>query len=138
MTRRSTTGSKTSKLRARKRSQARGLKTAPSDRRVAPESIRRKRLSFSDLQEQSDRYFDELKEAREQQAATAEILKVINSSQGNLASVFDAILENAMRLCDARIGGLFVPDGELARYVAMRNPARAVCRTSYPSTSADQ
>jgi signal transduction histidine kinase len=120
MTRRSRT--KTSKLRACKPSQARGLKTAPNKRGVAPEIIRRKRLSFSDLQEQSDRYFDEVKEAREQQAATAEILKVINSSQGNLASVFDAILEKAMRLCDARIGGLFVPDGELARYVAMRNP----------------
>jgi signal transduction histidine kinase len=122
MTRRSKTGSKTSKLRARKPPQARGLKTASTKRRVAPETKRRKRLSFSDLQEQSDRYFDELKEAREQQAATAEILKVINSSQGNLVSVFDAILEKAMRLCDARIGGLFLPDGELARYVAMRNP----------------
>jgi len=120
MTRHSRT--KTSKLGARKPSQARGLKTAPKKPGVAPEIMRRKRLSFSDLQEQSDRYFDEVKEAREQQVATAEILKVINSSQGNLASVFDAILEKAMRLCDAKIGGLFVPDGELARYVAMRNP----------------
>ncbi len=122
MTRRSKTESKTSKLRARKPPQARGLNTASTKRRVARETKRRKRLLFSDLQEQSDRYFDELKEAQEQQAATAEILKVINSSQGNLASVFDAILEKAMRLCDASIGGLFLPDGELARYVAMRNP----------------
>jgi GAF domain-containing protein/signal transduction histidine kinase len=63
----------------------------------------------------------ELAEARAQQAATAEILQIINRSSGDPKPVFDAILERAMRLCDAGFGGLLVPDGEFIRYIAFRN-----------------
>src|SRR5262245_46253086 len=64
----------------------------------------------------------ELAEAREQQTATSEILRVISSSSGDLKPVFETMLENATRLSEAKFGFLFLREGDAFRAVAMHGP----------------
>jgi two-component system, NtrC family, sensor kinase len=76
----------------------------------------------------------ELSESLEQQTATSEVLRVISSSPGELQPVFEAMLANAARICEAAFGTLFLRDADDFRVVAMHNapPAYAEARKRDP------
>ena len=58
-------------------------------------------------------------ESLQQQTATSEVLQVISSSPGELEPVFNAMLENAARICEASYGALWLRDGDGFRYAAL-------------------
>jgi class 3 adenylate cyclase len=99
-------------------------------RSVQPVKARRKtearnaqipQVSTPDLQEQVAALTRELKESLEQQTATSEVLKVISSSPSELKPVFEAILENATRICEAKFGNLFLYADNSFRIAAQKN-----------------
>jgi two-component system, NtrC family, sensor kinase len=100
-------------------------KAATPKRRSAPNSMRSRKSTSSPLRGEITRLSRELNEALEQQTATSEVLKVISGAAGDLTPVFEVILENATRLCDAEFGVLHSFNGSLLTPVASRQVPQA-------------
>src|SRR5256886_3364339 len=73
--------------------------------------------SYAGLEKKVEQRTHELSESLEQQTATSEVLRVISSSPGDLKPVFETMLANAIRLCEAKFGSLFLREGDAFRNV---------------------
>ena len=105
----------------RRKAKTRPGKMTKPKRNDAPTAAHPASSTLADLQEQVSALTRELAAAREQQTATAEVLQVISSSPGVLRPVFGSLLENAVRICEATFGNLFIYENNSFRVVAMQN-----------------
>jgi len=67
---------------------------------------------------ENTRLLNELRQSLEQQTATSEVLRVISSSPGDLEPVFEAMLQNSVRICEAGFGQMFLCEGDNVHLVA--------------------
>ena len=115
-------------------SKARRRKTPEPKRRNAPKAVPRSNSPPTQEETEVARLTRELNEALEQQAATSEVLGVINSASGELERVFQSMLQNATRICDATFGNIYRWDGQTLQLVGTHNtpPAFAEARKRHP------
>src|SRR5262245_16248555 len=106
----------------RRRSRA-SSKLAKARRRKA--MPKRRNATTVRAESESARLRRERDEALEREKATAEVLRVISSSAGQLEPIFQTMLENAVRICGANFGVLFLREGDALRRMAMHNPPPA-------------
>ena len=96
-------------------------KTPEPKPRNAPKAVPRSKSSPSSKDTAVARLTHELRETTEQHSATSEILRVISSAPSDLQPVFQAMLKNAVRLCDAKFGNIYRWDGDALHLVATQN-----------------
>ena len=96
-------------------------KTPEPKRRNAPKAVARFNSSSTAEETEVTRLTRELDEALERQAATSEVLQVISGSPGDLQPVFAAMLENAVRICDAKFGEIYRWENDALAIVATHN-----------------
>src|SRR5262249_9032994 len=106
-----------------KRTGARLNRPVASGRRL--QSKTRRERSEITLAEQLELRAREMRELQEQQVATSKVLQVISSSSGELNPVFESILKNAVRLCEASFGNLLLYEDKAFRRVALHNAPKA-------------
>jgi GAF domain-containing protein len=109
-------------------------KTPEAKRANAPTTTPRPDASHSEKDREDAQLARELNEALERQTATSEILNVISTSSGELDPVFNAILQNAARICQAQFGTLNLCDGTAYRTVARHNAPQNFARTRLGET----
>jgi GAF domain-containing protein len=95
-------------------------KAVTPKRRSAPESVGQE-TELARRTRERDEALEQLSEAVKQQTAASEVLRLISGSPGELGAVFDAMLVNATRLCEARFGILLLWEGDAFRTVALHN-----------------
>ena len=118
MRRRSRAGGESAKSQRRKTA-ARKPRNAPAIA-VRRGSTTDQETEFARIIRERDQALEQLSEALERQTATSEVLKVISSSPGELGPVFDTVLENATRLCEANFGILYRFEDDAFRAIALR------------------
>jgi hypothetical protein len=87
-------------------------------RAIPPKAVPGRRSTATTQDTETARLPRERDDALERERATAEVLRVISSSAGQLEPIFQAMLENAVRICEAKFGSLFRFDGEHFHFAA--------------------